>query len=471
MAALLANLAGPLKLPKMRGAAGIAAATAGHAARQHLGGHLQPSRFRGAATAAAAAAIVPDKPEVDFAHHAQRMARLNHGSFGACPLPVLRYQYHQREAWLSEPDTWFFSGRLDEALEKAARSAGKALTSGPPPQDGQICLVDNATFATVAIARRWGKKAQAGDVIVTTSFVYLASLNVLREYCELEGARIEVIQLPFPCKSAAELTQHFEDGLKRLKAQGANIRFALLDHVSSQPAIMLPVKEMVQACRAHGAPDMEVAIDGAHSVGSTNFDVKDFGCDWFFSNLHKWGFAPTVANVVWSATPELMADTRHPIPSWSWGKGLNVESRFTGTMDYSSLLSVPAAMEYLQRWRSEEDESSVDYCHRRVLESSRLLAEAWGTADQLLPEELVATQAMVRLPPELVVTDLPGQPGKGVRQTLRERYCVEAAIGNFGPEIGSWVRLSYAVYNTERDIARLKDAVLEILEMQQIYGV
>jgi len=49
---------------------------------------------------------------------------------------------------------------------------------------------------------------------------------------------------------------------------------------------------------------------------------------------------------------------------------------------------------------------------------------------------------------------------------LRERYCVEASIGNFGGSTGSWVRLSYAVYNTPRDVARLRDAVLEILEMQ-----
>lgn len=55
----------------------------------------------------------------------------------------------------------------------------------------------------------------------------------------------------------------------------------------------------------------------------------------------------------------------------------------------------------------------------------------------------------------------------GLRTTLREDYDIEAAIGNFGDGNGSFVRLSYAVYNQSRDISRLRDAVMEILEDQR----
>ena len=73
---------------------------------------------------------------------------------------------------------------------------------------------------------------------------------------------------------------------------------------------------------------------------------------------------------------------------------------------------------------------------------------------------------MVRLPEELVVNDVPGQVGKGVRDVLREEYNIEAAIGNFGPERGSFVRLSWGVYNHSKDIRRLSNAVLDIVEDQ-----
>ena len=39
---------------------------------------------------------------------------------------------------------------------------------------------------------------------------------------------------------------------------------------------------------------------------------------------------------------------------------------------------------------------------------------------------------MVELPPELAIADTPGVPGAGVRQQLRERFKIEAAVANFG---------------------------------------
>ena len=89
---------------------------------------------------------------------------------------------------------------------------------------------------------------------------------------------------------------------------------------------------------------------------------------------------------------------------------------------------------------------------------------SWGTEDYLPPRELVATQCMVRLPLELRCADVPGQPGGGLRDELRLRFSVEAAIGNFAQ--GGYVRLSYAVYNTQEDVERLKDAVLQLLREQ-----
>jgi len=174
---------------------------------------------------------------------------------------------------------------------------------------------------------------------------------------------------------------------------------------------------------------------------------------------------------MYAASPQLMGDTRHPITSWHWGEGLARECQFTGTRDYSAMLSAPAAMEYLAAWRSPEGETSHQFCHRRVLEAAAFLAHAWGTeaeTERATVPELVATQAMVKLPPALRVDDKPGQPSQGVRATLRNEFNVEAAIGNFVQgDLGAYVRLSYAVYNTPDDIERLAHGVLSILRQQE----
>lgn len=400
----------------------------------------------------------------DFAHHKPGVARLNHGSFGSCPAPVLQLQQQMRAQSLAQPDEFYFSGQLDEQMQRATNSVIPLLGSSEIDSE-QLCLVENATVATVAIARRWSKRLRPGDTILVPSIAYRACINILREYCELAGAGIEMIPVPFPAQSADEILSALEQGLQQLAAAGKSPRFAFLDHISSQPAMLLPIAKMVALCRDYGASDIEIAVDGAHSVGSASVDVDQIGADWFFSNLHKWGFAPSTATVLYAASSELMRDTGHPITSWNWQRGLHDEARFTGTRDYSAMLAVPAAMDYLQSWCSSDDERAQQYCHRRVMEAAADLCQAWNTS-MTSPEELVATQYMVKLPEQLVVADLPGQPGAGVRSQLRNEHNVEAAIGNFG-ERGNYVRLSYAVYNTQSDIDRLADGVLKILHQQQ----
>jgi len=96
-----------------------------------------------------------------------------------------------------------------------------------------------------------------------------------------------------------------------------------------------------------------------------------------------------------------------------------------------------------------------------VVAAAQMLSEAWGT-EIAQPVETMTSMAMVQLPHKLEVNDKPGEPGGGIRDILREKYGVEAAIGNFGKETGNFVRLSHAVYNAPSDFDRLRDAVLEI---------
>ena len=48
-----------------------------------------------------------------------------------------------------------------------------------------------------------------------------------------------------------------------------------------------------------------------------------------------------------------------------------------------------------------------------------------------------------------------------VRSRLRDEYGIEAAVGGFG-EHGGFLRLSHAVYTTDDDLGRLRDAVSEL---------
>ena len=404
----------------------------------------------------------------DFNHHSTRIARLNHGSFGACPKPVLDIQNEYRNIWLEQPDALYFSGKLHQGIRDAAIAAGTTLIPTTKILEPEhLCLTENATVAACAIAKKWGDELQTGDVIVVFDVAYKAMVNVLKEYCVSRGASLHVLHLPFLATTEEEIVEAIRLQMIDLPQPP---KYAFLDHVSSQPAVCLPIKPLIEIIREHGQNNMEIAVDGAHSVGSVpNLDVIDMNCDYFFSNLHKWAFAPSTSTILWS---KHLPNTKHPIVSWAWGEGMSEESLFPGTRDFSSYLAVPAAIEYLNKWEND-GMNSQEYCHYRVSEAADKLRFEWNTEyleegqqNGEMEDSLIATQAMVRLPDELIVNDVPGQVGKGVRDVLREEYNIEAAIGNFGDDKGSFVRLSFGVYNHSKDIRRLSNAVLEIIDDQ-----
>jgi selenocysteine lyase/cysteine desulfurase len=339
---------------------------------------------------------------------------------------------------------------------------------GPELPAQEYCLLENATVATCAVAYHWSKMIQPGDVIVHLDVAYKACIHILNEYCVRQGARLVSLHIPFPATTAETILCSFNDQLEQLAHQGIYPRFAFLDQVSSQPAILLPLEEMIRLVRQHGeAFDQEqriqVCVDAAHAVGSvSDLDVTRYDCDYYYSNLHKWGFAPSTATIFWSP---YCTEMRHPITSWAWGKGLCEDAVFSGTRDYSAMAAVPAAVDYLRSWRcpTTHDQTSAEFCHSRVLEAARFLRDAWDTneLDPPTDDDLIATQAMIRLPTGFDVTDRPGQVSRGVRDRLRDEYQIEAAVGNFGDK-GNYLRLSWAIYNNMQEIERLADAVLEI---------
>lgn len=70
----------------------------------------------------------------------------------------------------------------------------------------------------------------------------------------------------------------------------------MIDHISSTPAIIFPVKDIVDYLHSK---NIIVVIDGAHAVGAIDLDVPSYGADFYFSNLHKWNYAPKSSAFLW----------------------------------------------------------------------------------------------------------------------------------------------------------------------------
>ena len=69
--------------------------------------------------------------------------------------------------------------------------------------------------------------------------------------------------------------------MRRTLIANPAIRIASFSHITSVPAIILPVKQLTRLCKQHG---VLVLIDGAHALGQIRIDVQDIGADFYVAN-------------------------------------------------------------------------------------------------------------------------------------------------------------------------------------------
>lgn len=102
-------------------------------------------------------------------------------------------------------------------------------------------------------------------------------------------------------------------------------RMVVLDHISSMPSMVLPLKRMIQVCRAKGAD--YVIVDGAHAIGNVPIDLEELDADFYFSNCHKWLFNPAAVAFLYSRVPfntgksEKTLEMHHPIAGHLFNQG------------------------------------------------------------------------------------------------------------------------------------------------------
>ncbi|HYR95376.1 MAG TPA: aminotransferase class V-fold PLP-dependent enzyme, partial [Candidatus Binatus sp.] len=116
---------------------------------------------------------------------------LNHGSFGACPLPVLEAQRRLRDRMERQP-VRFFMRDLEGLLDGARAELGAFI--GAEPQD--LAFVPNATAGVNAVLR--SLRIEPGDELLVTDHAYNACRNALDFAAAERGARVVIVPMAFP---------------------------------------------------------------------------------------------------------------------------------------------------------------------------------------------------------------------------------------------------------------------------------
>lgn len=387
----------------------------------------------------------PDSPSKQFLQYWSldpSITFLNHGSFGACPLPVLAKQQHLRARMEQQPLQFF--GRDLEALLDQARSKLAAFV-GADADD--LAFVPNATTAINTVLR--SLRFQPGDELLTTNQEYNACRNALNYVAERYGLKVVVAEVPFPIEASEQVVGAI------VGCVSPKTRLALIDHVVSQTGLVFPLAELVQALTERG---VETLVDGAHAPGMVQLNLQAIGATYYTGNCHKWLCAPKGAAFLY-----VQRDRQIAIRPLTISHGANAprtdRSRFrlefdwTGTDDPTAYLCVPEAIRVMGSLLPEGWDGIMATNHALAIAARRLLCETLKLPP-LCPDAMLGSLAVIPLPD--------GNP-QWLQDALLERYQIEVPIVPYPTPHSRLVRVSAQLYNRLEQYDFLATAIAELL--------
>lgn len=356
---------------------------------------------------------------------------LNHGSYGATPRAVRAAQDQWRARLEAQPSRFF-----RETYPPAIRHAAGCLAEFLGANADDLAFVENATTGCNAVLR--SLRFQPGDEILVLAHVYGAVRNTVRHVCATTGATMTEAAIPFPRPLPDAITESVAAAIT------PRTRLAVIDHITSASALVLPIADIVRACHARGVP---ILVDGAHAPGHVDLDLIALDADWYTGNCHKWLNAAKGCAFLW-ARRDRQHDLHPTTISHGYGQGFLAEFDWTGTFDPSAYLSVTAALDFHARLGGPalRARNATLAFEAATLVAARIGSETGGG------NQVTGAMALVRLPG---ITDA---------AAIRARLL---ALGTDTPvsliDNTAWLRLSAQAYNDIADYDRLAGLVQHAL--------
>lgn len=357
------------------------------------------------------------------------VVHLNHGSFGAVPTEVVAIQDALRRQADLNPVGWYprIADRVREAREQLAGFVGASA-------DDTVFAPNASAAATIVFN---SLQLSPGDEILVTDHGYGAITMGARRLALRFGARLVTVEIPLAATDA-EVAALFD------AAMTARTRLIVVDQITSATARRFPTQQITALAHARG---VRVLVDGAHAAGLIADAALVGGGDWWFGNLHKWPAAPRGSALL--VTQAADRNDLWPLID-SWGADERYPARFDtqGTIDATSYIASPAAIDFIEReygWERTRATMNelADYGARVIGDAMQSHISAPAVTDVAMP---VPSMRLVRLPDGLGRFR---EDADDLRMQMFDEVGVETAFTSFNG-IG-YFRLSVHLYTTVAD--------------------
>ncbi|XP_076091282.1 uncharacterized protein LOC143063175 isoform X2 [Mytilus galloprovincialis] len=374
---------------------------------------------------------------------------INHGSYGVVPRRIKEAQRKIIDEMDSSPDLWFRRNRRIKQDE--ARHCIAEFVQADPDD---LVFVQNTTSGVNTVLK--SMKLKPEDIILYNDNTYRAVINTCEataQFSCIAGVRTDLLTLQFPINSEDEVVEMYREYFKKQP----KVTVAVLDHITSQSAIRMPLEKLIPLCKEYGVMTL---IDGAHAPGQIPLNLKELDADFYSGNLHKWLYTPRGCAILYVKKEH--QDWVRPIVT-SHGYKTTFQNDFfkQGTRDDSPYCVVPEAIQFYKDLGGYE--KIRDYTDDLLNTSTELLSSSWKTEKLQIPKSMEAPfMRLVRLP-ELKQTSM-NSIDDGERRIVEIiiNYGIVPCITFVDGKV--YCRLSANVYNTKDDYKILCDLVLKMID-------
>ncbi|MGZ3280215.1 MAG: aminotransferase class V-fold PLP-dependent enzyme [Caulobacteraceae bacterium] len=320
-----------------------------------------------------------------------------------------------------------------DAYEQARESVRRFINA---PSVNEVVFTKSTTESINLVASSYGLSLEAGDEIVVSQMEHHANIVPWHFLRERKGIVLRFVPV-------------LDDGRLDMDAYramlGPKTKMVALTHMSNVLGTINPVKEIIEAAHAAGAP---VLLDGAQGIVHTPVDVQALDVDFYVFSGHKLS-GPTGIGVLYGKAERLAA-----LPPYQGGGemiGTVTEEAITyaepphrfeaGTPAIIEAIGLGAAVDWLETLDRKAVAAHEAALYQRVRES--LKGANWLTEIGQAPGKGAIFSFAVAGAHAHDIAQILDRYGVAVRAGT---HCAEPLMRRFG--MTSSARASFALYNT-----------------------
>ena len=92
------------------------------------------------------------------------------------------------------------------------------------------------------------------------------------------GVEVIRMEIPLPITHENEIVEAYA----KVIDQSPEIKLAIIDHITSPTAILIPINKLVELCHQKG---ILVLVDAAHAPGQLKLDLENLGADYYTGKI------------------------------------------------------------------------------------------------------------------------------------------------------------------------------------------